>query len=150
MERWDASTNAWVEVEDVNGIPYHRYPFDFGDIELGGSPDWERYKRIYFRFDAFDFFSSASAGSMCCLTNCSDNDSWDGIENIEENWWQTNVDKEQVGPTIVAEEMLFPDGQYRIAIRPWVFNGTTPVALTPAYALVDLHNSSPVAHAPRF
>ena len=145
VERWDESAGQWVEVQDFYETPYHRFVFDFGDMELGGSADWEKYKQIYFRFSAADFFQAG--GYMTCLTNCSDDDSWNGIGNIEENCWQTNTKLDQSGPTIVSELQLFPDGQYRIAIRPWVFNGVSPMALDVAYASLDLHNSSPVVDA---
>ena len=145
LERWDVPSSQWVEVQDIAGTPYRRYPFDFGDIELGGSSDWERYKQLYFRFDAVDFFSST--GTMCCLTNCSDADDWNGIANIEENYWQTDVQKDLSGPTNNPALQLTPDGpSYRIVIQPYVFNGSAnpPHALSPAYAELELHNSSPI------
>lgn len=84
---------------------------------------------------------------MCCLTNCSDNIAWDGIDNIEENYWQTDIDKNLIESTNDPTLQLTPDGSYRIVIQPYVFDGVgnPPVALDPAYAEIELHNSSPIA-----
>ncbi|MBD3278957.1 MAG: hypothetical protein GF388_11715, partial [Candidatus Aegiribacteria sp.] len=132
LERWDPVTSTWNEVQDISGSPYRRYPFDFGDIELGGASDWEKYKQLYFRFSTADFL--IPSGTMCCLTNCSDNTTWDGIGNIEENYWRTDIDKELSESTNDPTQQLTPDGSYRIVIQSYVFDGVgnPPVALDPA------------------
>ncbi len=143
LERWDPVSSSWYEVQDITGSTYRRFPFDFGDIELGHASDWQKYRQLYFRW----WLNVTNTAYYCCLTNCSDAEDWNGIQNITENYWQTDVQKDLSEPTNHPALQLTPDGpSYRVAIQPYVFDGAAnpPLALSPAYAELELHNSSPI------
>jgi len=91
-----------------------RYVVDFQG-ELGGTQHDDKYKQFYFRYHYRELFTS-EYGTLNCLTNSSDHPRWNGIDNIEENCWQTDADVDG-GTTPNPIRAAYPDGHYRINVE---------------------------------
>lgn len=86
--------------------------------------DTETCKLLYFKWDLdqlnniFTYIPDGldHEGLIVCLTNCGDDEGWDnlGIENIEENWWQTDAVLDGTEVTINPTLAAFPDGTYQL------------------------------------
>jgi hypothetical protein len=86
--------------------------------------DTENCKLLYFKWDLdqlnniFTYIPDEldHEGLIVCLTNCGDAEGWDnlGIDNIEENWWQTNAVLDGTEVTINPTLAAFPDGAYQL------------------------------------
>lgn len=122
LER-ELADGTWTNLMG-DGNEYYRYLFDFGDIELGGSDDSDRYRQLYFRYNAQEMIR-INIGYICCLTNVNDEAGYDGIDNITENCWQTDMNKDGTGTTENALNSMFPDGVYRIRWKAFAFDGTS-------------------------
>ncbi len=116
--RWDAGIADWVTVQEPDGSDFVRHVVDFGDIPLGGSDNWDEYKQLYFRFQPDTLFGET--GRTYCLTNCSDAEDWDGINTIEENYWDTALEAEGLDPAYHPENMVTPDDLYKATV--YAFN----------------------------
>ncbi len=143
----------WLERELLDGIwnpvmgdgtsEYRRYMFDFGDIELGGAEDSDAYQQLYFRYSPNQMISSTMSGYLCCLTNVSDASSWNSIDNIEENYWQTDLSSSGSGTAASNQDAMFPDGNYRIRWKAYAFDGTeSGVEVSPGEISGEPHPST--------
>ncbi|MBD3277211.1 MAG: hypothetical protein GF388_02840, partial [Candidatus Aegiribacteria sp.] len=103
------------------------YVIDF-DGEVGAAPgDWQEFRRFYFPFYANQlgwFGPGNQFASIVCLTNCGDAEGWDGINNIEENCWQTDSDNQYSGVTANPVLAAYPDGPYRVDVFAYAYDTT--------------------------
>ncbi|MFO8182816.1 MAG: T9SS type A sorting domain-containing protein [Candidatus Aegiribacteria sp.] len=110
--------------------------------ELGAAADSLRYRQFYFRWARKEWlFGSPNFGLISCLTNCGDTPEWNGIDNIEENCWQTDIDNELSGVTANPVLAAYPDGPYRVDVFAYAYD-TTVVDTTSVD--IELHNFNPV------
>ncbi|MBD3277032.1 MAG: peptidoglycan DD-metalloendopeptidase family protein, partial [Candidatus Aegiribacteria sp.] len=100
-------------------IVFSRYPVNFTG-EFGSTDDWERYKQFYFRF-GWQLFDGAIAA---CITNCNDNTSWNGVDNIEENCWNTVEASDGSGDSYHPKNMVTPDGIYYIRTTEYAWDSS--------------------------
>ncbi len=100
-------------------IVFSKYPIDFTG-EFGSTDDWLKYKQFYFRY-GWEFFDSAIAS---CITNCNDNSTWNGIDNIEENCWNTALSAEGGGESYNPLNMTTPDGVYFIRTTEYAWDSS--------------------------
>ncbi|NOQ22000.1 MAG: hypothetical protein GQ565_05030, partial [Candidatus Aegiribacteria sp.] len=122
---------------------FRKYVVDF-DGEVGAAPGhWQEFRRFYFPFFAnqLGWFGPGADAPIVCLTNCGDAAGWDGINNIEENCWQTNSDNQFSGTTTNPVLAAFPDGPYKIDVMSYAWDTTETHGDT---LDIELHNFSPV------
>jgi len=100
-------------------IVFSKYPIEFTG-EFGSTDDWLRYKQFYFRY-GWEFFDSAIAS---CITNCNDNSTWNGIDNIEENCWNTVEASDGSGDSYHPLNMVTPDGVYFIRTTEYAWDSS--------------------------
>ena len=135
LKEYDSASSSWISV-------FSRYVVDF-DGELGNSgsapSDWEEFKRFYFAYLGGSLLIGDSY--ISCLTNCGDAEGWDGINNIEENCWQTDSDNQFSGVATNPVLAAFPDGPYRIDVTSYAWDTTVTHGDT---IDVELHNFDPV------
>lgn len=105
---------------------FTRYVVDFSG-PMGRTPeDSIRYRQHYFRLNPFSQAGLAWNGWISCITNCSDTAStWiqPGIENIQENCWESNLHQSGSGPSTIPENALYPDGPYSVEITSYAHSG---------------------------
>ena len=122
---------------------FTKYVVDFDD-DLGYSgstpSDWQEYKRLYFKYTMSDLTGVGPTAFITCLTNCSDASAYDGINNIDENCWQTDIDLSGTGTATVNTRAQFPDGRYRVEITSYAHDGTPHIVSED----VVIHNFFPM------
>ncbi|NOQ22975.1 MAG: hypothetical protein GQ565_10075, partial [Candidatus Aegiribacteria sp.] len=137
LNSYDPVTSSWIGI-------FTKYVVDF-DEELGNSgsspSDWQEYKRLYFKYLGHDIAGGGTWSYVTCLTNCGDATGWDGINNIEENCWQTDSDNQFSGVTTNPVLAAYPDGPYQVNILSYPYDTTV---VFPESIYVELHNFSPV------
>ena len=106
---------------------FTRYVVDFSGI-LGRTPeDSVEYRQHYFRLNPFSSAGLSGSGWISCITNCSDTTSiWmqPGIENIQENFWKTNLHQCGSGSATIPESAMYPDGCYEVKVTSFARGGT--------------------------
>jgi len=105
---------------------FSRYLVEF-DGEIGNAPgDWQEFRRLYFPFFAeqLGFYGADGPVPVVCLTNCSSNQGFDGIGNIEENCFQTNLHQCGSGDATTPSNSMYPDGPYQVEATVAAFDGT--------------------------
>ncbi|MCK5130685.1 MAG: hypothetical protein KAR40_00855 [Candidatus Sabulitectum sp.] len=109
---------------------FTKYNVDF-DGSIGAAPgDWQEFRRFYFPFfpNQLGFFGTGYKSKIVCLTNViDDTPSYDGINNIDENCWQTDSDLSGTGTATVPSRALYPDGEYRIEITSYAHDASDHV-----------------------
>jgi hypothetical protein len=139
--RIERSTNAGPQTLE------QRYLVNF-DCPLSYQPD-ERVQQLYFKFDLDEMFSYTSGdheGLIVCLTNCGNIQGWEnlGIDNIEENCWQTNGSLDGTSETINPILAGYPDGTYMIEATLYAHTHTPdPATELLATTSCELHNFHP-------
>jgi hypothetical protein len=118
---------------DSDEIIFNRHVVSF-EGSVGSMDDWEKYKQFYFRFlNLHDLFTESlvSYGDAIYITNCAETDAWNGIDNIEENSWNTALSAEGSGEAYHPLNMVTRDGRYRIDITAyaWDTNVTQDVSI---------------------
>ncbi|MCD4849087.1 MAG: M23 family metallopeptidase, partial [Candidatus Aegiribacteria sp.] len=101
----------------------------------------------YFRLDLDELYSHITGeyeGLITCLTNCGDMQGWEnlGIDNIEENCWDTNIDyqfsDDATNPILAA----YKDGPYLIDVT--CSSHGDPAVEFEQSINCELHNFAPV------
>lgn len=119
---------SWSVVLDGPGsndsTVFSRYLYDFEDVELGGSSDWEQYKQLYFCHQPESLF--ALPGRTYCLTNCGTTSIWNGISNIMENCLQTTAAAIGGGESFHPLNQVISDGLYRLEVFTYAFGASSP------------------------
>ena len=81
--------------------------------------DDNRVRQLYFRHQLGAVFPEDDGdGLIVCLTNCGDMQGWTnlGIDNIQENCWNTNAHFEDPDDTVNPVLAAYKDGPYRIDV----------------------------------
>ncbi|MCD4848209.1 MAG: hypothetical protein K8R76_08465, partial [Candidatus Aegiribacteria sp.] len=88
------------------------------DCPLSNEDGNEKVWQLYFRHEMGPVFPGDGDGLIVCLTNCGDMQGWEGIgiENIEENCWDTNINYEFSDDVINPVLAAYPDGSYQIDV----------------------------------
>ncbi|MBD3278874.1 MAG: hypothetical protein GF388_11295 [Candidatus Aegiribacteria sp.] len=137
MIKWTANRYLVSDTSEV----LTRYVAEFTG-QIGASADSTKYRQFYFRWSRLNYLiPSLGNGLISCLTNCGDTAGWNGINNIEENCWQTDIDNELSGVTANPVLAAYPDGPYRVDVFAYAYD-TTVVDTTSID--VELHNFDPV------
>ncbi|MCK5036193.1 MAG: T9SS type A sorting domain-containing protein [Candidatus Sabulitectum sp.] len=110
----------------------------------------EKVWQLYFRHDLDDMYDyGPSAGDhdglIFCLTNCGDTQAWEnlGIDNIQENSWQTNSNHLYSGETNNPVLAAFPDGAYQLDVTCYAHDETVTFPESSENLSCELHNFSP-------
>jgi len=122
---WDPGISDWRPVQEPDDTDFTRYVFDFGDIPIGGSEDWDEYKQLYFAYQPSEMWAGLW-GTEVCLTNCSAAEDWDGIETIKEEGWNTALRSAGVDPSYHPLNMVTPDGLYRATVSAFDWELSPP------------------------
>ncbi|NOQ23536.1 MAG: hypothetical protein GQ565_12935, partial [Candidatus Aegiribacteria sp.] len=102
---------------------FTRYLASF-DGTVGAMADYEKYRQFYFRYTWLEDYFPGSYGDMICLTNCGDATGWNGINNIEENSWNTVLSADGSGDSYHPLNMQTPDGSYHIDVTAYAWDTT--------------------------
>jgi len=78
----------------------------------------EKPRLLYFRHDLEDMYPEDGEGLFSCLSNCGDMQGWEslGIDNIEENCWDTNSNHLFSGDASNPVLAAYGDGPYRLDV----------------------------------
>lgn len=111
--KWDMIRETTSEDETIET----NYVVNF-NCQLSDQED-DRVRQLYFRHQLGAVFPEVDGdGLIICLTNCGDMQGWDnlGIDNIEENCWDTNTNYEFSDDVINPVLAAYTDGPYRIDV----------------------------------
>ncbi len=105
----------------------------------------EKVQQLYFKFDLDEMYSYTSGeheGLIVCLSNCGDMQDFDniGIDNIDENAWQTNDNYLHSGETDNPVLAAFADGSYQLDVTLYTHD---PSVTFPQSIPCELHNFAP-------
>lgn len=120
---------------------FTRYLASFDGI-VGAIADWEKYRQFYFRYLWLNDYFPDSYGDMICLTNCGDATGWDGINNIEENCWNTLLAADGSGDSYNPLNQVTPDGPYQIDVTAYAWDISVEQPITTD---VYVKNTRPIA-----
>jgi hypothetical protein len=113
----------------------------------------EKVWQLYFKWDMDDLRSMFTyipsgldhEGLVVCLSNCGNAQGREnlGIDNIEENCWQTNSNHLFSGETVNPVLAAFPDGPYKLGVRCYAHDENVTFPGTSEYLCCELHNFHP-------
>ncbi|OPX31882.1 MAG: hypothetical protein B1H09_01785, partial [Gemmatimonadaceae bacterium 4484_173] len=113
----------------------------------------EKVWQLYFKWDMddlrdmFTYIPSGldHEGLVVCLSNCGNAQGWEnlGIDNIEENCWQTNSNHLFSGETVNPVLAAFPDGPYKLGVKCYAHDENVTFPDTSEYLCCELHNFHP-------
>ncbi|MBD3370190.1 hypothetical protein GF402_07500, partial [Candidatus Fermentibacteria bacterium] len=107
----------------------------------------EKPRLLYFRHDLEDMYPDDGQGLIVCLSNCGDMQGWDnlGIDNIEENCWDTNSNHLFSGDVTNPVLAAYADGPYRLDVTCYSHDDPGNPAVEFDQSIdCELHNFSPV------
>jgi len=104
---------------------FTKYVVNFEGL-LGKVPEQnEEYQLHYFRLSLFSHAGLPGNGLVTCLTNAGAAAGYDGINNIEENSWQTSQHNSGSGTAQASELARYKDGLYQIQVTSTAYDNSS-------------------------
>jgi hypothetical protein len=104
---------------------FTKYVVNFDGL-IGKVPEQDdKYQLHYFRLSLFSHAGLPGSGLVTCLTNAGDASNYDGINNIQENSWQTNQHNSGSGTAQASELARYKDGLYEIQVTSTAYDNSS-------------------------